>query len=338
MDLAWQLVMGLALSSSPAQHDSGVHALASDRLSTSETEASTVATAIIRRGTPALPAGLPEANRTLTPTDASASELRLMQAIRDNKSSWLERLLPAILGFAGVFVGSAINARSQSKQRASAERANRADAAFGAQTKIIEYRSQQAHEFYYPLFLSLQRSSGIRRQLCDHLNAKDPLRFDFRHEDDGKDHLFIYDAGSSSPIRFRLIEAMHELATQHPETLPMVNDIVDIGEQMSTLIHEKGGLVLATSETLTQVLGRYLAHFSILREVSQKAKVPHTLVGIRYNVLYPNNLEELLQTDIAFLQMSIARWSEFSAELWDANMPDVKMPVLTPSPNLPPQS
>jgi len=335
MDLAWQLVIGLALSSSPALHSSDRNALASDRLRTPENEAFTVAGANMRLSTLALSASSPETNRTLTPADVSASETRLMQAIRENKPGWLEKLLPAVLGFAGVFFGSAINARSQSKQRASAERANRADAAFGAQTKIIEYRSQQAHEFYYPLFLSLQRSSGIRRQLCDHLNAKDPLRFDFRHENDGKDHLFIYDARSSSPIRFRLIEAMHELATQHPETLPMVNDIVEIGEQMSTLIHEKGGLVLATSETLTQVLGRYLAHFSILREVSKKAKNPQTLAGIRDNVLYPNDLEELLQKDIAFLQTSIAKWSEFSAELWDANMPDIKMPALTPSPNPP---
>lgn len=279
---------------------------------------------------PATPLVAPPTEARPTQSDVSPSELRLLQAIRENKPGWLEKLLPAILGLAGVFIGGVINARSQSKQRVATERANRAGSAFGAQTKIIEYRSKQAHEFYYPLFLSLQRSSGIRRQLCDHLKAKNPLRFDFRKDNDGKEHLFVYNE-SSTPARFRLIEAMHELSSQHPETLPMVDEIVEIGEQMATLIHDKGGLALASSQQLTHVLGSYLAHFSILREVARKTKEPQSLAGIKYNVLYPSELERLLQEDISFLQASIAKWSVFSSELWDENMPDVKMPKLTPA-------
>lgn len=239
--------------------------------------------------------------------DQQASEQRLQQAIEANKAGWLEKLWPAILGLVGVVIGGAINIWLQSKERAASEKVHHAGAAFEAQTKIIEYRSKQAHEFYYPLLLSLQRSSGVRRQLCDLLHKKDPARFQFHaKESDGREHLFIHDDSMPEPVRFRLIEAMHELATQHPETIPMVKEIVAIGEKMSTLIHDKGGLVLvhekegdyalSSDKTLTGSLGQYLAHYSILREVVQKAEEPAQLVGITYNALYPNQLYAQLKT------------------------------------------
>ncbi|RBH30004.1 hypothetical protein BRN36_00885 [Xanthomonas oryzae pv. oryzae] len=272
---------------------------------------------------------------TLTPaelrTELDASELRLRQAIRDNRATgWLEKLWPALLGLTGVLVGGWINIWLHGKQRVATEKANRASAAFEAQTQIIEYRSRQAHEFYYPLLLSLQRSSGVRRQICDHLHAKSPARFRFLREADGQKHLFIFDPAKDEPIRFRLIEAMHELANGHPEILPMVNEIVAIGKQMSKLIHDKGGLVLSSNAALTASLGRYLAHFSILREVAGKAQDPSSLEGISYNVLYPNELDGQLQSDIVFLQKSIGAWSVLSAELWKQAIPDIPMPVLTP--------
>lgn len=269
-------------------------------------------------------------------SELDASELRLRQFIQDRRATgWLEKLWPALLGLFGVLIGGGINIWLHGKQRVATEKANRASAAFEAQSQIIEYRSRQVHEFYYPLLLSLQRSSGVRRQICDHLHAKNPARFRFHKEADGQEHLFLYDPSKSEPSRFRLIEVMHELAKQHPEALPMVNEIVAIGEQMSTLIHDKGGLVLSSNGALTASLGRYLAHFSILREVARKAEDPSKLEGISYNVLYPNELDGQLQADILFLQSSIGAWSVFSAELWKQAMPEIPMPVLTPQTPVP---
>lgn len=218
-----------------------------------------------------------------------ASEARLRQAIKESEPNWLEKLWPAILGLIGVFVGGAINVWLQGRQRTSADRAHQANAAFEAQSQIMAYRSRQAHEFYYPLLLSLQRSSGVRRQLLDHLNTKNPSRFQFEREDgpDGREHLFVHDPACVEPAPFRLIERMHELASAHRECLPMVQEIVAIGEKMSALIHDKGGLVLSSSTQLTKCLGQYLAHFSILREVTEKAVTSAALQQVRYNVVYP---------------------------------------------------
>ncbi|MBO9832572.1 hypothetical protein [Xanthomonas phaseoli] len=134
-----------------------------------------------------------QVDSTLTPAELriklDASELRLRQAMRDSRATgWLEKLWPALLGLTGVLVGGVINIWLHGKQRVATEKANRASAAFEAQTQIIEYRSRQAHEFYYPLLLSLQRSSGVRRQICDHLHTKSPARFRFLREADGQEH------------------------------------------------------------------------------------------------------------------------------------------------------
>lgn len=261
--------------------------------------------------------------------DLRASEGRLRQAIADNKPSGWEKLWPAILGLIGVLVGGAINVWVQRRQRAASEQAHRATTAFEAQTKIIDYRSRQAHEFYHPLWLMLQRSSGVRDQLCDHLANKDPSRFRMdRDPEDERDYLFVFGPNGTPRVRFRLIEAMHELATQHREILPLVNEIVAIGEKMSTLIHDKGGLVVSSHTDLADVLGRYLAHFSILREVAAKASNPSELQGITYNVLYPIEMDRELKRGITFLQDTLEKWSTFSANLWDQAMPGNPMPSM----------
>ncbi|MCC4590267.1 hypothetical protein LL974_03850 [Xanthomonas campestris pv. cannae] len=258
-----------------------------------------------------------------------ASEDRLRQAIVDSKPSGWEKLWPAILGLIGVLVGGAINVWVQRWQRAASEQAHRATAAFEAQTKIIDYRSRQAHEFYQPLWLMLQRSSGVRAQLCDHLAKKDPVRFRLEKEPgDQREHLFVYGPNGEPRVRFRLIEAMHELATQHSEILPLVDEIVAIGEKMSALIHDRGGLVVSSQTVLADLLGRYLAHFSILREVAAKASDPSKLQGITYNVLYPVEMNRELKNGIAFLQDTLEKWSTFSANLWDQAMPGNPMPSM----------
>lgn len=260
--------------------------------------------------------------------DLRASEDRLRKAIADSKPSGWEKLLPAILGLIGVLVGGGINIWLQRRQSAASEKADRAMTAFEAQTKIIDYRSRQAHEFYHPLLLMLQRSSGVRRQLCDHLAKKNPVRFQMVQESNGE-HLFIFGPAGEPPVRFRLIEAMYELATQHVETLPMVNEIVAIGEKMSALIHDKGGLAVSSSADLTVLLGKYLAHYSILREVATKAIQPDQLQGIEYNVLYPNELDDELKNGISYLQDVLKAWSTFLAKLWNEAMPGNPMPSMT---------
>lgn len=270
--------------------------------------------------------------------DIAASEQALQDAIAKSRPSWWERFLPAFMGFLGILLGglwSTIQQRRQlihsvnlqerqahsslalqNVQLKENERIGRAKAGYESLSKVIDYQSRQVNEFYSPLRLMLRRSAGVRRQLCDQLHAKAPDRFAFVKDEDNREHLFVFGTDGAN-TRFRLIEHIHELATQHAELLPLVHEIVSIGESMSELIHSKGGMTSAGSDALTDLLGLYLAHFSILRDVAKKAKeAPHVLAQIRYNVAYPIELDPTLDADMKALAEELERWKTLSTQMW----------------------
>ena len=272
---------------------------------------------------------IPAAAQDLVPLH---DEILQMQAtiksdIETVRPAWWERLVPAGIGFAGVFVGGLLgwfqqgrqlklSAQLQQEQLREYERTSRAKAAYESLSKVIEYQTKQLNEFYSPLRLMLLRSGGVRRQLTDQLQAKAPERFNYVTETDGRDHLFVIEP-DGTPKRFRLIEHMHELVTSHVEFMPLVQEILNIGIAMSELVNAKGGMAIATSDRLTVLLGRYLAHLSILRDVATKAvDAPELLDKLRYNLAYPVELDGALDEDMATLTSQIEAWKELSQQMW----------------------
>jgi hypothetical protein len=276
---------------------------------------------------PATTADVAQMREQLTGMDRS-----MRDAIATVRPSWWERLVPALIGLLGVLVGGVLSTLQQQRQIAlnielqklqlkEGERIGHAKAGFESLSKVVDYQSRQINEFYYPLRLMLRRSSGVRRQLCDQLSTKAPKRFVFNNEADGRTHLFVVEADGKKK-RFRLIEHMNELATSHAEFLPLVKEIVNIGSEMSALIHNKGGMTIAGSESLTVLLGIYLAHFSILRDVANKAeKSPAVLATLKYNVAYPVELDAVLDVDIALLTAEIEKWKTLSQAMWQPAPP-----------------
>jgi len=98
--------------------------------------------------------------------------------------------------------------------------------------------------------------------------------------------------------------------------MPLVHEI-GIGVTMATLIDAKGGMAL-NSDRLTTLLGRYLAHFSILRDVAEKAdKNLNVLATLRYNVAYPVELDSALAEDMKTITDEIDAWKRLSRQMWD---------------------
>lgn len=257
-------------------------------------------------------------------------ELRedVLAQIAGLRQTWWERLIPAGIGLLGVAVGGLLgwlqqgrqlrlSAELQKQQLQENERIGQAKAGYESLSKVIDYQTRQVNEFYSPLRLMLQRSGGVRRQLCDQLRQKVPTRFQMRPQSDGREHLYVVEAdGREEP--FRLIQHMYELITKHAELFPLVEEIVNIGMTMTELINTKGGLAISGSEQVNAGLGRYLAHFSILRDVARKAKAsPALLASLQYNVSYPRELDAALDADIAVLAKEIDAWKALSRTMWE---------------------
>lgn len=250
------------------------------------------------------------------------------------RPAWWERMIPAFIGLAGVLVGGLITWRLQRRQLdlserlhalqlKETERIGQAKAGYESLSKLIEYQTRQINEFYSPLRLMLRRSGGVRTQLCEQLRQVNPKRFVFVTEADGRDHLFVVEPDGTQ-VRFRLISHMHELATKHAHLLPLVDEIVSIGKTMSELIDTKGGLAVNDNDSLTALLGTYLAHYSILRDVAEKARRnPAMLATVQYNVAYPNALDATLDTDMAALTAKVEEWKQLSQTMWQLASPAV---------------
>lgn len=260
--------------------------------------------------------------------DVNALGESLRAQIESVRPAWWERFVPAVIGLLGVFVGGLVSWQLQSRQidlstqlqqqqLRENDRLGRAKAGYESLSKVVDHQMRQVNEFYSPLRLMLQRSGGVRRQLCDQLVAKDPSRFQMRSEGDGGVHLYVLETdGGATP--FRLIQHMYELATQHAELLPLVKEIVAIGVAMTELIKTKGGMAITGSDAVNTALGRYLAHFSILQDMTAKAEAsPDLLEKLQYNVAYPRDLDAALDADIAVLTGDIEIWQALSREMWE---------------------
>lgn len=255
----------------------------------------------------------------------------LQADIASVRPAWWEKLIPALIGLAGVLVGGLITWRLQrrqldlneklhAQQLKETERIGQAKAGYDSLSKLIEYQTRQVNEFYSPLRLMLRRSRGVRDQLCDQLQAANSQRFVFVPEADGRKHLFVVEPNGEQ-TRFRLIEHMHEVATQYAEFFPLVKEIINIGKTMTGLIDSKGGLAIDDNDRLTMLLGGYLAHYSILRDVAKKAEQsPAVLASVKYNVSYPNELDDALKNDMATLTAKIEEWKRLSETMWQGRI------------------
>lgn len=279
----------------------------------------------------------------------------LGKEIASSRSTWWEKLLPAGIGIAGIMIGSALSGwfghRSQTRQinaadaslkrqleasrksldaqlrasktalsvqLSSAQKSQRVAAKNDVFTRVMEFRSKQLNEFYAPIQFMLVGSSVVRQQLCEMLlesaNGRD--RFEFKTESDGRPHLWVRASKTEGARPFRLIHHMFDLATNYPVVMPLVGEIVSIGEQISNLIYEKGGFAKVKNTRLAENLGTYLGHYSILKDAYSTAlRDPQLLTTIRYTIAYPRDLDELLRTDAVALANEITNWGDGAAVL-----------------------
>jgi SAM-dependent methyltransferase len=120
------------------------------------------------------------------------------------------------------------------------------DARYSYASEILKLRLRQVEEFYAPALLYIEQSRGLYEK----------LRWTIEHE--RKD---------LSVPEFRLLDYIYEF--KRNETFgPLVDRILAIGKQLTTLISEKSGLI---EGGVTPTLVEYQAHFEILAAASEQA-------------------------------------------------------------------
>lgn len=240
----------------------------------------------------------------------------LLKEINALKTSWWEKLVPAFIGFIGVIIGTGLSGWFSQKTQTRQLENERLSSAKEVLAGIQEFRSKQLNEFYAPIQFMLKGTSKVRAQLFSTLFAQPGAERSFiEYHNEPLGLSVITEKG---PQKFRLTQHMHLVATEYPVAMPLIKEIVEIGEKISKLILDKGGLAKSDNNDLIDALSEYLGHYSILKDVYSKAlQNPSQLNQVRYSNFFPDKLEKLLKTDADKLFNELQTWGNDAQTDWN---------------------
>jgi hypothetical protein len=184
-------------------------------------------------------------------------------------------------------------------------------AALEAAQSLVELRVHHMEELYGPLRALLTQSKGVYDQLCLHLMNLNDGRYRWIVENDiSKVRSFQFlDAGGKWKT-FRLLEHMPELYGEEVNAVPLISEVISIGEEIVKVIRERAGRVLPVQRLLTTTFGEYLSHFVVLREMhltmmdkTRRENPRHYQVGF-----YPRRFNALVESGFDLIANELAHW------------------------------
>lgn len=179
---------------------------------------------------------------------------------------------------------------------------------------IMDFRSRQLNEFYSPIRSLQGQGLAIRNQLYNQLIAN-PLpdyNFYYKREELAAtgDSLWYTHGAIDKP--FRLIDELKLLNDELPQLMPLVDEIIKSGEATAKLIIEHSGLALPENEKLTEMLGDFLAHHAIIKQIRGSVTSPTLIV---YTATYPRGFDKVIKDDYDELVKELRAWKDLADEL-----------------------
>lgn len=255
-----------------------------------------------------------------------ASEKRISDRIAASAPSIWSILLPALIGVAGALLGAAAGGLAayltQRSRIAYDLKAAQRQVAHQAQADRMAFRARQLHEFYGPMRARLKQSLELRQELYAQLerHATDDVAVFYKPDSEASIGKSLWlQVDGKEPRPFRLIEELPLLVSRFPELIPHVSEIVGISDHIAALIHEQIGLVRSSSDDLNDMLAKYLAHRSVMREAFERATTKSELPPLSgYAAVFPRGLDRIIERDFSWLRQELSGW-EASVLAWLAD-------------------
>lgn len=224
-----------------------------------------------------------------------------------------DKWLPAFFGIIGALLGSVVAFVMQRQRLQFDRRAARQAAGIKEMSEIKQFRSRQLNEFYAPLEALLKQGLVVRDEFYRLLLLSDPEHRIFSKVEDvvaeKRWSLHIKHAGSAKKP-FHLIDEMSFLQRAYPHLMGTIGETVRINKLVVKLVHANVGLVLHENTDLSEQLGIFLAHQSMLEHVYKSARTqgaePAYIPG--YTTTFPRKLQRLVQTDCVKLRKELKDW------------------------------
>lgn len=216
-------------------------------------------------------------------------------------------LLPALIAFVGVVIGGVINSISQHIAAAA-----RAKTELGA--AAVQWQIKQLAELYGPLYALLQQSHTLYRDMNKVLEKQDPGRFRMMAAEAGEskylDNQVFKINVEGKWVQFRTILHLQDVYGGNFGVEPYFDEFVSIGEQIVKVIRDKAGYARPEELELSEVFGKYLAHYSVLAKLhtALKDKARQTKFPVDHWAVFPNEMQDLVARGFCAISDDLKEW------------------------------
>ena len=142
---------------------------------------------------------------------------------------------------------------------------------------FVQWQLKQLSELYGPLHALLDQSRALYLHMNHVLVESQPTRFRFEPPPASgstvKSEFQIHTGGKW--VRFRTLLHFELVYGQGYGTDDYFSEIVEIGSRMVKVIQEKAGYIRPEQTELSNVFGRYLAHYSVLKKLHDYIRAEH---------------------------------------------------------------
>lgn len=214
-------------------------------------------------------------------------------------------LIPAVIGLIGVVVGSGLNLFAQHQLESSRAKTELGSAA-------VQWQLKQLAELYGPLHALLRQSHTLYRDMNAVLEKRESGRFKILPATPGDpvyldNKVFKIKVGNDW-VPFRTIMHLHEVYGKEYGVEPYFDEIVSIGGQIVKVIHDKAGYARPEELELSEVFGKYLAHYSVLTQLHAALKDPSKKIPVDQWAVFPNEIQGLVDAGFNAISGDLMEW------------------------------
>lgn len=180
-----------------------------------------------------------------------------------------------------------------------------------ARSQVIEAKRKRHELLYSRLKALLAQSKALYDHMCTQLHDKDDnAKYEWIDDENSTSgRSFQICLGDDEWKSFRLLTAFPLIYKNDKHVIPLVDEIIAIGEELSKTIRKYAGMVSPSEDELTITLGEYLSHFTVMKGVWESVKnkdepLEHT------EGFYPRRLNKLVDKGYTTISEEIESWEE----------------------------
>lgn len=221
------------------------------------------------------------------------------------------RYIAAWFALGTVVVAGMLNLLAQWFLMSHQRELNKAQDQAEVSNSYVEWQLKQLTELYGPLRALIGQSNAMYKQMNRVLVAASSKNFRLQQQVGAGFNQEIFEILSDAGwTRFRTVTNLGDVYNKGYGVEAYFDDVVAVGARIASLIREKAGYVQPNDKKLIEVMGSYLAHYSVLSRLHQQAKdrESHNMATADAAVAFPDEIQTLVNDGFDIINREVMDW------------------------------